>query len=87
MLHKTQYYILARLFDHAQKCQVELGKYLNYLKLKLVTGKTRLLIIEMTLDSISLEHLKKEMHKYYWSCNRKQAPQSFHWFDQLSDTR
>ena len=51
MLHKTQYYILARLFDHAQKCQVE-GKYLNYLK---GLHKTRLLII----DDFGLHPFKK----------------------------
>lgn len=51
MLHKTQYYILARLFDYARMCQVE-GKYLKYLK---SLHKTRLLII----DDFGLHPLKK----------------------------
>jgi len=51
MLHKTQYYILARLFDYARKFQVE-GKYLNYLK---GLHKTKLLII----DDFGLHPFKK----------------------------
>jgi len=67
MLHKTQYYILARLFDFVRKCQVE-GKYLNYLK---GLHKTSLLIIDdfglhpfkkgdaqILLDIIENRHLK-----------------------------
>ena len=50
-LHKTQYYILARLFDHVRKYQVE-GKYLKYLK---ALHKTQLLII----DDFGLHPFKK----------------------------
>ena len=42
MLYKTQYYILARLFDHVRMWQVE-GRYLKYLK---SLQKIHLLIID-----------------------------------------
>ena len=51
MLYKTQYFILARLFDHARKNQVE-GRYLKYLK---SLYKTPLLII----DDFGLHPFKK----------------------------
>lgn len=67
MLHKTQYFILARLFDHARKNQVE-GRYLKYLN---ALYKTPLLIIDdfglhpfkkgdaqILLDVIENRHLK-----------------------------
>ena len=67
MLHKTQYFILARLFDHVRKWQVE-GKYLQYLN---GLHKTSLLIIDdfglhpfkkgdaqILLDIIENRHLK-----------------------------
>ncbi len=67
MLHKVQYFILARLFDHARKYKVE-GKYLNFLK---NLHKIPLLIIDdfglhplqkgdaqILLDIIENRHLK-----------------------------
>lgn len=66
-IHKTQYFILARLFDHTRKWQIE-GKYLHYLK---SLHKTQLLIIDdfglhpfkkgdaqILLDVIENRHLK-----------------------------
>jgi DNA replication protein DnaC len=67
MLKKTQYFILARLFDYTRKWQIE-GKYLQYLK---GLQKTHLLIIDdfglhpfkkgdaqILLDVIENRHLK-----------------------------
>lgn len=67
MIHKTQYFILARLFDYARKNQVE-GRYLKYLH---SLHKTDLLIIDdfglhpfkkgdaqILLDVIENRHLK-----------------------------
>ena len=67
MIHNTKYFILARLFDHARKYQIE-GKYLQYLN---SMKKTQLLIIDdfglhpfkkgdaqILLDIIENRHLK-----------------------------